>query len=150
VPSVAFAKSTQARLPLFPALAGAFTTLQVSLSLRTGHLLHPASTPASQPKPGASLPGTLASPRTGLSPAGCRELALGYVMSAPLRSWRPSCWTHVDRGLVGDDEGHDEDAVDVRAAAVEVVAHAPKEQFVRPVGQGPCVNGQASVELAGA
>lgn len=33
-----------------------------------------SSTPASQPDPGASLPGTLASPRTGLSPAGCREL----------------------------------------------------------------------------
>jgi hypothetical protein len=38
--------------------------------MRTGHLLHPASTPASQPDPGVSLPGTLASPRTGLSPTG--------------------------------------------------------------------------------
>ena len=54
--------------------------------LRTGQLLHPASTPASQPKPGASLPRTLASPRTGLAPAGYRELPLGYVMTAPLRS----------------------------------------------------------------
>src|ERR1017187_6202959 len=44
--------------------------------LRTGHLLHPASTPASRPTAGASLPGTLASPRTGLSPAGSRELSL--------------------------------------------------------------------------
>src|ERR1035437_7070650 len=44
--------------------------------LRTGHSLHPASTPASRPTPGASLPGTLASPRTGLSPAGSRELSL--------------------------------------------------------------------------
>ena len=42
--------------------------------LRTGQLLHPASTPTSRPTPGASLPGTLASPRTGLAPAGCREL----------------------------------------------------------------------------
>src|ERR1035437_2533651 len=44
--------------------------------LRTGHLLHPASTPASRPTPGASLPGTLSTPRTGLSPAGSRELLL--------------------------------------------------------------------------
>ena len=42
--------------------------------LRTGQLLHPASTPASRPTPGVSLPGTLASPRTGLAPAGSREL----------------------------------------------------------------------------
>jgi len=42
--------------------------------LRTGQLLHPASSTASQPNPEASLPGTLASPRTGLSPAGCQEL----------------------------------------------------------------------------
>ena len=66
--------------------------------LRTGQLLHPASIPASQPDPEASLPGTLMSPRTGLTPAGCRELALGYVMTAPLRSWRPNYWTHVDSG----------------------------------------------------
>ena len=44
--------------------------------LRTGHLIHPASTPAFRPTSGASLPGTLASPRTGLSPAGSRELSL--------------------------------------------------------------------------
>ena len=42
--------------------------------LRTAKLIHPASTPAFRPTPGASLPGTLASPRTGLSPAGHREL----------------------------------------------------------------------------
>src|ERR1700692_2509106 len=42
--------------------------------LRTGHLLHPASNPASRPRTGASLPGTLASPRTGLAPAGCPQL----------------------------------------------------------------------------
>lgn len=44
--------------------------------LRTGQLLRPASTPASQPDPEASLPGTLASLRTGLSPAGYRELVV--------------------------------------------------------------------------
>ncbi len=42
--------------------------------LRTAHLLHPASTPTSRSTPGASLPGTLASPRVGLSPTSCREL----------------------------------------------------------------------------
>ena len=42
--------------------------------LRTAHLFHPASTPTSRSTPGASLPRTLASPRTGLAPAGCREL----------------------------------------------------------------------------
>jgi hypothetical protein len=33
-----------------------------------------ASTPGSRPTPGVLLPGTLASPRAGLTPAGCREL----------------------------------------------------------------------------
>ena len=42
--------------------------------LRTGQLLGPASHPASRPRTGALLPGTLASPRTGLSPAGCPQL----------------------------------------------------------------------------
>src|SRR3990170_1200814 len=42
--------------------------------LRTGRLFHLASHPASRPRTEASLPGTLASPRAGLPPAGCREL----------------------------------------------------------------------------
>jgi hypothetical protein len=42
--------------------------------LRTADLIHPASTQASRPTSGVSLPGTLASPRTGLAPAGPREL----------------------------------------------------------------------------
>ena len=49
--------------------------------LRTGQSPAPsqgrsssASTPGSHPTPGVLLPGTLASPRTGLTPAGCREL----------------------------------------------------------------------------
>src|SRR6266508_6638396 len=49
--------------------------------LRTGQSPAPsmrrsssASTPGSHPTPGVLLPGTLASPRTGLPPAGCREL----------------------------------------------------------------------------
>src|SRR3954452_15430382 len=58
----------------------------LSFPLRTGQSLHPASTPASRPEPGASLPGTLASPRTGLSPAGCRELGarLRHDLSLPV------------------------------------------------------------------
>src|SRR5919109_539965 len=65
--------------------------------LRTGRLPAPhrgrsssASTPGSRPTPGVLLPGTLASPRTGLTPAGCRELvarlprrSLPSVTSAP-------------------------------------------------------------------
>ena len=42
--------------------------------LRTAHLIHPASTRASLPKPEVSLPRTLASPWTGLTPASYREL----------------------------------------------------------------------------
>src|SRR5436309_14554984 len=49
--------------------------------LRTGQSPAPstgrstsASTPGSHPTPRVLLPGTLASPRTGLTPAGCREL----------------------------------------------------------------------------
>src|SRR5437660_9725546 len=42
--------------------------------LPTGQLLGPAPNPASQPRTGAPLPGTLASPRAGLAPAGCPQL----------------------------------------------------------------------------
>src|SRR6266487_5458966 len=59
--------------------------------LRTGQLLTPsqglcrsASTPGSHPTPGAVLPGTLASPQTGLTPAGCRELAARLRHQPPL------------------------------------------------------------------
>src|ERR1035437_9395858 len=57
--------------------------------LRTATLLHPASTPASRPTPGASLPGTLVSPRTGRAPAGHRELVArlchdcSFALTAP-------------------------------------------------------------------
>ena len=51
------------------------------MMLRTGQSLAPsqglccsASTAGSLPTPGAVLPGTLASPRAGLTPAGCHEL----------------------------------------------------------------------------
>ena len=55
------------------------TLAQASLTLQTARSLRPASHPASRPRTGASLPGTQASPRTGLTPAGRPELV------APLR-----------------------------------------------------------------
>src|SRR3982751_4484410 len=62
--------------------------------LRTGQLFHLASHLASRPRTEASLPGALAPPRTGLPPAGCRELVarLRHILLSP---WRPNCWTHV-------------------------------------------------------
>ena len=68
--------------PLVPLTEASVTTLvRLHMMLRTGQSLAPsqglrrsASTAGSLPTPGAVLPGTLASPRTGLAPAGCREL----------------------------------------------------------------------------
>ena len=75
VSSMAFTKSTQARHLLFPASRREPSRrCRLRFMLRTGHSLHPASTTASQPHPEASLPGTLASPQTGLTPAGHQEL----------------------------------------------------------------------------
>ncbi len=50
------------------------TLTQASLTLQTARSLRPASHPTSRSRTGASLPGTQASPRTGLAPAGHREL----------------------------------------------------------------------------
>ena len=50
------------------------TLTQASLTLQTARSLRPASHPTSRSRTGASLPGTQASPRTGLTPAGHREL----------------------------------------------------------------------------
>ena len=50
------------------------TLAQASLTLQTARSLCPAPHPASRPRTGASLPGTQASPRTGLAPAGRPEL----------------------------------------------------------------------------
>jgi hypothetical protein len=75
VPSMAFATGMQARLPLGPLARGFLTTPQASLHAADWPVApRPASTPGSRPTPGAALPGTLASPRAGLPPAGCREL----------------------------------------------------------------------------
>src|SRR5215212_3937528 len=87
VPSMAFATGMQARLPLGPLARGFLTTPQASLDAADWPVApRPASTPGSRPTPGAALPGTLASPRTGLAPAGCRELALGYTVNLPSTS----------------------------------------------------------------
>jgi hypothetical protein len=84
VPSMAFATGMQARLPLGPLARGFLTTPQASLHAADWPVApRPASTPGSRPTPGAALPGTLASPRAGLTPAGCRELALGYTINLP-------------------------------------------------------------------
>jgi hypothetical protein len=74
-PSMAFAIAKQARHPLVHLAVRLLTTLaRASHVLRTGQLLHPASTQGSLPTPEISLPGTRASPWTGLSPAGCHQL----------------------------------------------------------------------------
>ena len=81
MPSMAFAVKVPARLPLDPFTRVSLTTPQTSLHAADRPVATPstrcrcsASTLASQPTPGAVLPGTLASPRTGLPPAGCPKL----------------------------------------------------------------------------
>jgi hypothetical protein len=60
------------------------TTLpQASLTLQTARSLRPASHPTSRSRTGASLPGTQASPRTGLTPAGHRELIAPSSCGSP-------------------------------------------------------------------
>ena len=74
--SMAFALFERARLLLGPSHDGEQSRRRrLRFTLRTGQLIHPASHPASRRRTEASLPGTLASPRTGLTPAGCPELA---------------------------------------------------------------------------
>jgi hypothetical protein len=95
---MAFATGMQARLPLGPLARGFLTTPQASLDAADWSVApRPASTPGSRPTPGAALPGTLASPRAGLTPAGCRELVArlrrGALLSGGPR--RPSYWTHI-------------------------------------------------------
>jgi hypothetical protein len=66
------------------------TLTQASLTLQTARSLRPASHPTSRSRTGASLPGTQASPRTGLAPAGRRELVAPTSCGPPLPSWRRS------------------------------------------------------------
>ena len=73
---MAFAQFLGARLSLALLSQAISRRCKLHLMLRTAKLLHPASDPAFRPTPGVSLPGTLASPRTGLAPAGHRELVV--------------------------------------------------------------------------
>ncbi len=88
--------------PSWSACAGILDdAARLRLTLRTGQSPVPsmrrsssASTPGSRPTPGVLLPGTLASPRTGLAPAGCRELVARLRGCHPLKV--------VGRGLAPD------------------------------------------------
>ena len=77
---------------------------RIRFMLRTAHLVHPASTLTSLSDPEVSLPRTLASPWTGLSPASYRELVARSMSSDLLVCCdiRPSFWTHVVLGQDGD------------------------------------------------
>src|SRR5215211_7030263 len=69
---------------------GFLTTPQASLDAADWPVApRPASTPGSRPTPGAALPGTLASPRTGLPPAGCRELGARLHLAPPFVASAP-------------------------------------------------------------
>jgi hypothetical protein len=59
------------------------TLTQASLTLQTARSLRPASHPTSRSRTGASLPATQASPRTGLTPAGHRELVVPTSCGPP-------------------------------------------------------------------
>src|SRR6266540_4575613 len=113
---MAFATGMQARLPLDPLPRGFLTTPQASLDAADWPVApRPASTPRSRPTPGAALPGTLASPRAGLTPAGCRELVArlrrGALLSMVLgaratgrtfrRNHRRCRWGGPQRGRIG-------------------------------------------------
>ena len=78
---MAFTHDIGARLPLVPLTRGSLTTLQASLDAADRPVAtsimrcrHSASTAGLSPDAGSQLPRTLASPRTGLAPVGCREL----------------------------------------------------------------------------
>ena len=74
--SVAFALRGRARLPLDPSEAGPLNDAYQGFTHAANPRgrSRPASHPASQPRTGASLPGTQAPPQTGLTPAGRPEL----------------------------------------------------------------------------
>ena len=102
IPSMAFAHNPEARLPLGPRFRAAFvTTLQVSLHATDRPFARPPRMRTLSfrfdarisPHAGNQLPGTLASPRTGLTPAGCPEL-VARLHHELLSLWRPNCWTH--------------------------------------------------------
>jgi hypothetical protein len=63
----------------------------------------PLRPPGSHPRPGAALPRTLASPRTGLTPAGCRELVARLRHDAILSVMAPEL---LDALPAGTPEGY--------------------------------------------
>jgi hypothetical protein len=110
VPSMAFASGIQARLPLGPLTRGFLTTLQASLDAADRSVARPAagrsssaSTPGSRPTPGVLLPGTLASPRTGLTPAGCRELGARLHPRSSFHHSAPELLDAHSAGIADDD-----------------------------------------------
>jgi hypothetical protein len=98
---MAFAKSTQARLPLALLTQESLTTLQTSLYAADRSV----ATPRFRPQPfGRVWRLCCRRPWRPPGPALHRlviaSLSLGYVMPTPSQLWRPSCWTHADPGLV--------------------------------------------------
>src|SRR5918998_5185305 len=78
---------------LFPLARAYVTTLQLSLNVTDRSvarpqkgLCHSASATRISPTAGSQLPGTLASPQTGLTPAGCPELAARLHQTHPFPS----------------------------------------------------------------
>jgi hypothetical protein len=98
--SVAFAKSTQARHPLFPASAGTLTTQQTSHHVADWSVAPPRFEPdLSTGTGGFATRGPWRLPGPDSHRPAAANLAPGYVMTPPCQSWRLDCWTHVDRGL---------------------------------------------------
>ena len=96
VPSVAFAAKVSARLLLGPAHAGLqCRRRRLHVMLQTGQLLALSGVLSLRfdggvsPDAGSQLPGTLASPGTGLPPAGCRELVARFCRNALLSRSAP-------------------------------------------------------------
>src|SRR5215208_4265824 len=111
--------------------------------LRTGRLpaphrgrSSPASTPGSRPTPGVLLPGTLASPRTGLPPAGCRELVArlrrGALLSVVLGA--RAGWTHIPRESAGHRAA--QQGLTARDAGVCLADLTDRSTAVRATGLG--------------
>lgn len=96
---MAFAKSTQARHPLLPAHRGSLHNA-VDFASRCGPAI--CSTPLRPRLLNRTRrlhyrgPWRLSGPDSHR--LAVESLSLGYVTTAPSRSWRPSCWTHVDSG----------------------------------------------------
>jgi hypothetical protein len=76
------------------------TLTQASLTLQTARSLRPASHPTSRSRTGASLPGTQASPRTGLTPAGHRELIAPTSCGSPFPHGARAVPAHGDNAEV--------------------------------------------------